>query len=49
MLDLDTVKVINDWDKEVNAEMRRLILEGVPPYYAANRARQIVSIRINPH
>lgn len=33
------------WDIEVDAEMARLIEEGVPPFDAAGRARDIVSRR----
>lgn len=33
------------WDREVGAEMVRLIESGTPPYDAASQARDIVSNR----
>lgn len=45
MMDWETKRVFADWDNDVNAEMRRLIKNGVPPYDAVDRARENVSRR----
>lgn len=38
-------EVIDEWEREVEAEMVRLIRQGTPPYDAGVRARNIVTER----
>lgn len=38
-------EALAQWDREVDAEMVKLIERGVPPFDAASRARDIVSAR----
>lgn len=44
-MDFRTQRVIDQWDEEVGAEMRRLIQHGTPPMDAASQARENVSRR----
>lgn len=45
MIDYATKDAIRAWDSEVNAEMRRLIESGTPPFAAITKAQRIVSER----
>ena len=44
-MDYETERVVHEWGREVQAEMRRLIRDGMPPMDAAGRARDNVSRR----
>lgn len=47
----ETKKAIESWDRDVEKEMRRLIERGVPPFEAARKATDKVSInrQANPY
>jgi len=44
-MNFETQRVLDEWNREVEAEMRDLIERGVPPWDAAGKARQNVSRR----
>jgi hypothetical protein len=44
-MDYETRKVLEEWDRDVEAELRKLVHRGVPPYEAIERARKAVTRR----
>ena len=44
-MNYDAQAAVADWNREVDAEMARLIRSGTPPFQAAGEAQRIVSDR----
>ena len=44
-MNFETQRVLDEWNREVEAEMRDLIERGVPPWNAASRANKNVQQR----